>query len=89
MALYPLSLWIYFFQYSGNDWDLLILKSAQKKELPNSVTRFGLLPIEIPHINMYSNIYISFCQEKFLTCHLRFKSAHLISSRLAMARHEP
>jgi len=66
MALYPLSLWIYFFQYSGNDWDLLILKSAQKKELPNSVTRFGLLPNEIPYIKTYSNIYISLCQEKFL-----------------------
>jgi len=45
---------------------LLILKSAQKKELPLSVTRFGLLPIEIPYIKKYFNIFISFCQEKIL-----------------------
>ena len=35
--------------YVENDWDLLFLKLAQKKELPNPVTRFGLLPIEIPY----------------------------------------
>jgi len=76
MAINPLSLWIHFFQYSGNDWDLprtlsklrglIFLKSAQKKELPSSVTRFGLLPIEIPYIKTNFNIFISFCQEKTL-----------------------
>jgi hypothetical protein len=69
MAIYPLSLWIGFFEFSGNDWDLLILKSVQKKELPGSVTRFGLLPIEIPCIKNILIFISSFVKKKFLTCY--------------------
>jgi hypothetical protein len=62
----PFSIEFFFFKGNGNDWSLLFYKSAQKKELPNLATRFGLIPIEIPYLKTQFNTYLFFCQEKFL-----------------------
>jgi hypothetical protein len=72
MAIYPLSLWVFF-----NVAEMIEISCFQnrhkKKSYQKSVTRFGQKQAKQNNFNTNS----PFCQEKGISCHLKIKTGHL------------